>query len=284
MATALRPMTPDQRVQFRTDYLAHLRDRDGVPDLKERSFDLREQFFRLIDDEPVRWAGDLPVDPEVFDRNHHADVPEDGLDEATLWALATAKINRAERFGVEMKIDHVGDDITDVDDPYTYIQVEETYHTRILEDVLHTIGLQMQVAEPQARTQFLIKGMVFLPETLANIGILCGEIFGVAAFSLLLEKARELFAAQPAVLERMEALFAQILVDEVGHVHFVRSTLGPAGIAMAKTALPFVAKSTLGDIPELVQLFGRDTILERVLAADVDAAAAAYDDRLHVTA
>ena len=40
-------------------------------------------------------------------------LPEPGLDAATLWALATAKVNRAEQFGVEMKIENVGDEVTD---------------------------------------------------------------------------------------------------------------------------------------------------------------------------
>ncbi|MCB9662834.1 MAG: hypothetical protein H6732_01885 [Alphaproteobacteria bacterium] len=282
MSTALRAMAPAQRIRFRAAYLTHLRARDGVPDLRERSFDVRERFFERIDAEPVRWEGASPVDPDVFARNHVAPAPEPGLDAATLWALATAKVNRAEQFGVEMKIDHVGDEVTNVDDPYTYIQVEETYHTRILRDVLATLGLQMEVATPQAGTRLLIRGMVHMPEGLANVAILCGEIFGVAVFSLLLDKARELFAAQPVVLERMEELFAQILVDEVGHVHFVRSTLGPAGIRLARWMLPVVANATLRDIPELVALFGREAILTRVLAADVDGAAAGYEDRMVV--
>lgn len=284
MSTALKPMSAAQQAAFRSHYLEHLRARDGMPNLEQRSFDVRECFFAGIDARPVSWVGDLPVDPATFARNHTRAHPEPGLDEATLWALATAKTNRAEAFGVDMKINHVGADGGDVDDPYTYIQVEETYHTRILADVLRTIGLHMEVSEPSPRTQWLIRGMVYLPERMANVAILCGEIFGVAVFSLLLDKARELFAAQPEVLERMEALFAQILVDEVGHVHFVRSTLSPAGLALAKRLLPLVARTTLVDIPELAMLFGRETILERVCRADVDGAAAPYADRLVVHA
>lgn len=45
-----------------------------------------------------------------------------------------------------------------------------------------------------------------------------------------------------------------------------------------------VARSVLRDIPELGLLFGRQEVLRRALAADVDAAAAAYPDRLIVDA
>lgn len=279
MSQALTPMSPARRAEFRALYLDHLRRRDGTPDLRARRFDVREKFFAEIDASPVLWQGPPPVDPAVFARN--LDRPaEPGLDEATLWALATAKVNRAERYGVERKIESVGDAHTDVDDPYTFIEVEETYHTRILEDALKTLGLSMTVADPAPTTRWLIAGMVHLPERLANVAVLCGEIFGVAAFSLLLEKARTLFADQPAVVARIEALFGQILVDEVGHVHFVRSTLGPTGLALARRLLPVLARATLRDLPELERLFGREVLMERVLAAEVDRAAEGYPDRL----
>ena len=106
----------------------------------------------------------------------------------------------------------------------------------------------------------------------------------MAIFTLLLEKARGLFADQPAVVACMESRFAQILVDEVGHVHFVRSNLGPTQIAFARRLLPLVARSILRDVPELEMLFGRQLFLERVLKADVDRAAAPDPDRLVVPA
>jgi hypothetical protein len=114
--------------------------------------------------------------------------------------------------------------------------------------------------------------------------VLCGEIVGVVLFSLLLERARVLFAHEPAALARIEKLFAQIMVDEVGHVHFVRSRLSPAGLAWARRLLPLVARGALDDLPEMYALFGRDTILRRIQEADVDAAAAPYPDRLPIDA
>ena len=93
------------------------------------------------------------------------------------------------------------------------------------------------------------------------------------------EKARVLFASQPRAMERLEQLFAHIMVDEVGHVHFVQSGLGPRRLAWARRLMPVVAWGVLDDIPELVQLFGRDEIMRRAKAADVDAAAAGYADR-----
>jgi hypothetical protein len=219
------------------------------------------------------------VDQAVFDRNHARRSPEPGLDPATLWALATAKTNRAERYGVEYSVKHQGQPPDAASDPHTYIQIEEFYHTRILKDVLATLGVHMEIGRPSAPVRLMVRAMVRLPDRIANVLVLCGEVVGVVLFSLLLEKARELFAAQPRVLARIEALFAQIMVDEVGHVHYVRSGLSPARLALARRLLPLVCHGVLADIPELVHLFGRAAILRRARAADVDGAAAAYSDR-----
>lgn len=280
MSTAFTPMSTHEREQFHDAYLAFLRQRDGVPDMQTRRFDVRERFFASLDAEPNLWVGPPPVDQQVFDRNHQRSSPERGLDELTLWALATAKTNRAERFGVEYSLSHqphlAGADAN----PHAYIQIEEFYHTRILKDALATIGLKMDVLPPALSVRTLVRGMVHLPEEYANMLVLCGEICGVAIFSLLLDKARSLLAGQPRALARIESLFGQILVDEVGHVHYVRSTLGPARLAVARRIAPLVAWGVLHDIPELVALFGREALMRRMAEADVDGAAAGYPDRL----
>lgn len=280
MSNALQPMSADQRARFAGAYLTWLRARDGVPDLVARRFDVRERFFAGIDEAPCRWVGRPPVDQRVFDRNHARRQPEVGLDPLTLWALATAKTNRAERFGVELSLDNPRRDGDGHDDPHAYIQIEEIYHTRILRDVLATLGLTMEVLPPHPATRALVRAMVHLPEGMANIAVLCGEIVGVAIFTLLLDKARELLTDQPNALSRIEELFAQILVDEVGHVHYIRSTLSDTAIALARPLLPVVVRSVLADIPELGLLCGRDAVLARARAADVDAAEAPFPDRL----
>ena len=279
MSTAFQPMTPADQTRFRDAYLAHLRDRDGVPDMQTQRFDVREKFFADLDANPNCWVGPPPVDQQVFDRNHLRRRPEPGLDEKTLWAVATAKTNRAERYGVEYSLVYQTHAHDAESNPHAYIQIEEFYHTRILKDALATIGLHMEVGQPGLMARALVRPMVRLPEKYANIVVLCGEVVGVAFFSLLLEKARVLFASQPVALARIESLFGQIMVDEVGHVHYVRSGLSAPRLAWARRILPLVAWGALQDLPELVQLFGRQEIMRRVNAANVDGAAAGYPDR-----
>jgi hypothetical protein len=279
MSQVFEPMPPSEQARFRAAYLAYLRERDGVPDMETQRFDLRERFFADLDAAPNCWDGLPPVDQAVFDRNHARRKPEPNLDEVMLWALATAKTNRSERYGVEYALAYNNRASNAANDPHAYIQIEEFYHTRILRDALATIGLRMDMGRPGLSARTMIRAMVRLPEKVANVIVLCGEICGVAVFSLLLEKARELFANQPEVLARHEALFGQIMVDEVGHVHFVRSTLSPQRLAWARRILPIVAMGLLDESPELLRLFGREEIMRRIVAADVDAAAAPYPDR-----
>src|SRR5262245_22284826 len=139
-------MSEEEKIHFRATYLAYLRARDGTPDLARQRFDVRERFFAEIDAAPVCWRGPPLVDQAVFDRNYARRSPERGLDEATLWALATAKTNRAERFGVERELEAHGVPPNAEDDPKVYVQVEEFYHTRILEDALATIGVRMSTS------------------------------------------------------------------------------------------------------------------------------------------
>jgi hypothetical protein len=279
MTSAFSPMSQTEQRAFRGAYLRYLEARDGLPDLATQRFSRRELLFAALDAAPCAWVGAPPVDQERFDRNHARRRPEPNLDAATLWALATAKTNRAERFGVEYSVKHGAPPRDATQDPITYIQIEEFYHTRILKDALAAIGLRVEVGEPSPVVQAMVKAMVHLPKGLADVVVLCGEVTGVVLFSLLLDEARRLFAHQPAALKRIEGLFGQILVDEVGHVHYVRSGLGPAQLTVARRLLPAVAKGVLRDNPELELLLGRDRFLEAVRLADVDGAASAYADR-----
>ncbi len=273
------PFRKEERRVFLDDYLAHLQRRDGEPDLRTRVFSVREQFFRDLGRDPVRRSGSLVVDPTIFERNELRYQPEAGLDEATLWALAVAKTNRAERDGVEYALARTNPATRTLDNPLTYIEIEEFYHTRILKDALDVLGLDMQYVPPPRMTRFLTHSMFYLPKPIANVAILCSEVVGVAGFRLLADKATELFSDQQKPLQRIDELFQQILVDEVGHVHYARSQLGPARLAVAKRMLPVVARYLMHDIPEFELLFGREKLMTSILKAEVDDSVLGYADR-----
>lgn len=164
-------------------------------------------------------------------------------------------------------------------DPYTFILIEEFYHTCVLKDALSVIGLEMRDLPPPKTTQFLTHSLFYLPKPISHVMVLCAEIVGAAGFRLLADKAQELFADQPESKERIDELFQQILVDEVGHVHYARSQLGPVRLKIAEKMLPLVGHYLMRDIPEFELLFGRQKMMETILKADVDGAVAKYADR-----
>jgi hypothetical protein len=279
MTSVFTPLAASEQRKLRDRYLAFLRRRDGVPERATHRFSVRESFFADVDRRPVRWEGPPPIDQAVFDRHQVRFDPSEPLDEATLWALCVAKANRGEKYGVEYSHAHTPLSSGDVDDPFAYIEVEEFYHTRILRDALAVLGVQMEVLPPPLGQRLLIKAMVRLPKAAASVLGLCGEIIGVGLFRLLLEKARQLFSSQPVPMARIEELFAQIMVDEVGHVHFARSRLSERELAAAKLLLPHVARGVCDGMPEIWVLLGKDRLMAEILRADVDGAAMAYPDR-----
>jgi hypothetical protein len=263
----------EARERFRAEYLAELESRNGLPDGSGQRFTVRERYFAEVEARPVRRSGPAAVDQATFRRNEVRKSPEAGLDERTLWALAVAKSNRSERFGVEyaLALDGPG---TDLQDPLTFIQIEEFYHTRILRDAVETVGLQMEMRPPHPLTALTVKAMARLPHVLANVLILCAELAGVAAFRMLKQKAQALFADQPVPRARLEQLFDMILTDEVGHVRYVRSTLGPLQLAVARALLPVVVRALISDVPELSRLFGYQQLMAEIRRCDLSAAPA----------
>lgn len=273
MTDLFTPMSPAERDTFTRAYVGRMRDRDGLPDPVHRTLDKRERFFRdEVEAKPVRWPGGEPaVDPVVFQRNLDRHIPEDGLDERMLWALASAKINRGERYGVELSMKKAGPSAIHSDDPHAYQELQELYHTRILRDAVETLGLEMSMSPPRTSLKLLIGAMTSLPTSMANVLIFVAELVGATVFGMMLAKARTLFAAQPKVLERLEALYGQILTDEVGHVRLMRASLGPVGLTVAGWLVGPMARRMVRDMPEVDRLFDRRAVAARAKATDLAA-------------
>lgn len=270
------PLTRGERSAFVAHYREFLLQRDGAPDFTTYTLSLREPALRAIEQSPVVRAGGRSVDRAVFDRNaNEQDVADGGLDEPTLWAVLAARLNRHEQYAVrylEERGRYVGGS---VEDPRTYIDMEERYHGRIIDEALRTLGLEPRWRPPSRLTRFMLRQIVRLPRFISDMTVLCGEIIGVATFMLLRERAAALFADEPAPALRLRDLLTQILVDEVGHVYYLRSQLGPVRLAIARRLLPVIARVMTRDLPEAMRLFGREELLARMLDPEVTSAAAA---------
>ena len=273
MTQLFQALSSNEKTAWQARYLSFLQERDGTPNLAERSFDVREVFFSDIDQRPIRWQGKPLIEKEVFQKNLRKQQPEPGLDEAMLWALTVAKVNRRERFGIEYSLDRRKPATGDLTDPYLYAGIEEMYHTRILRDVVELFGLEMEMTPPPFMTRYIIQAMSVLPKSMANILVLNGEIGGVVIFHKLLQKGQELLSSQPQVWERAKTLFTQVLTDEIGHVYFVQSTLDASRLALAKRLLPVMVGKILDDLPEACQLFGKEKLVQEISNFSMEALA-----------
>lgn len=279
MTHGFQPMTEHERASFAAHYMRYLRARDGTPCLETRTLSRREALFERAPTSGQERL-DARIDPAVFARNLLRCAPEPGLDARTLWALAVAKGNRAERYGVEYKLSERGFAAAGADDILTYVELQECYHTRLLLQVLAIVGLECDVGAPVgAVTRAGVRLFAQLPRALLDVLALAFEVVGIVAFRAMRDEARELFAGQPQ-LERIDALFAQLLVDEVGHVHFLRSRLGPGRLALARALVPFAKLALFDDNDEIRDLIERRGAFPELATLDLDEVVASDPERL----
>jgi hypothetical protein len=248
----------------RDGYLAFLRRRDGEPDLLRHTLSRREELFAALERTPVRSA--IPVDREAYLRNMRRRTRiEPGVDARVLWLLATAKANQAERFGVGLaelygRVPIEGDPVR------LHLHLQETYHTRILADVVAIFGLPVHPAPPILASRVIIKLLLTAPEDslLALTGF--AEMAGCTLFRALRDRGGELFADEPAVAARIRLLYDEILADELSHVGFIACRQGRTGRALMRSLYRLLGHRLATQMPELVALFGRDGLRRRFRA------------------
>jgi hypothetical protein len=262
-------------------YLAFLAGRDGEPDLLRHTLSRREAFLDRLARDPLRSR--LRVDRDAFARNLARRRPEHGLDERMLWLLATARANQAERFGVGLG------ELYGLVDPSDQLKVriglQEHYHTRLLADVVGIFGLPVRMYAPTLPVRAVIWLVVGIPERWSQPLAGAAEMAGCVIFRMLRDRGIALFTDEPAVAGRIRLLYDEILADEIGHVGYVASVLGPAGRSVMRRLFRLFGLRLACQLPELVALYGR-AALRAAFAAEfrLDALAAALPGRAYAAA
>jgi hypothetical protein len=261
-------MSPERRRTHVDRYYQHLLAEDGLPCLETKTLPRREAALREKDG--WRYSGPPLVDQAVFERNFARDKPEPGLDERTLWALALARANRTESYGIDYKLRTRGWEPEGVHTVRTFVEIQELYHKRILLDALDAIGLSVTPSLPRRFTRLVVSLFGHIPRWLSDPLAFMAEASGVGAFRLLRDKGRELFAGEPEVLARVDEVLSRILTDEIGHVQFLRSIMGPARMWILKRVFPLFLRAFFDDMPECLVLFGRKPLIAAIVGADLD--------------
>jgi hypothetical protein len=221
-------------------YRDFLAKRDGEADLLNRRLANRERFFNELEANPVRSAH--PADRPTFLRNLRRRRPEPGLDRKMLFLLATAKLNQAERFGVGLGETYGRNSDENLPPENVYLELEEHYHTRLLAYALDLFDLTFQVVPPPFVMRQFVKTGVFLPERLGFMFVGAAEMAGCIMFDELRRVGRILFADEPAVAERIELLYSEILTDEIGHVGYCASRCTSAERAIMRRLYPLIGR------------------------------------------
>jgi hypothetical protein len=223
------PLPPAERRALGEAYLAFVRQRDGEPDLAQRTLARREAWFTDLVRRPLpAWTGER-IDPDAFKRWH---LGERSLREASplaVWLVAIARANEGEEWGVDYLLDRGGFQglgRTGRLQPRDFADLEETYHTRIFREIVRLFGLDFELREPPRPIQRSVKLMSVLPERLSFMLLAAGELMGTIAFLELAARAERLMKDHPTVLARVRELLDEILIDEVGHVTYLLGSMG----------------------------------------------------------
>ncbi|OBI90768.1 hypothetical protein [Mycobacterium asiaticum] len=262
-------------------YRDFLKRRDGEADLLNRRLANREDFFTQLVTNPVR--SKHSADREVFLRNLRRRRPEAGLDRKMLFLLATAKLNQAERFGVGLGETYGLHSDENLPPEKVYLELEEHYHTRLLAYALDVFDLTFQVVPPPFVMRQFVKAGVFIPERLSFMFIGAAEMAGCVMFDELRRVAVELFADEPAVAERIELLYKEILTDEIGHVGYCASRCTAAERAIMRRLYPQITRLFARQTVEISLLVNRDELAARLQQPfDVAALTAGLDNETYL--
>lgn len=264
-------------------YRNYLEKRDGDADLLNRRLASREEFFQGLEADPVRSTH--PIDRHVFMRNLRRRRPESGVDRETLFLLATAKLNQAERFGVGLGETYGNNSGDDVPPERVYMELEEHYHTRLLAYVLDVFGLPFQVVAPPFVMRQFVKMAVFIPERLGFAFVGASEMAGCIMFDELRRVGVGLFADEPEVAARIERLYSEILTDEIGHVGYCAARCTTAERALMRAIYPRIARLFARQTYEISLLTDREKLHTRLdRPFDIDELAADLSNETFVAA
>ncbi|MCX6028715.1 MAG: hypothetical protein NT169_05355 [Chloroflexi bacterium] len=251
-------------------YIAYLERRNGRLDPKTGTLPLREASLDKMNASPIRFAGKLSqADFDQLYANFAPKAP--ALTPELLLLLTFCKMNAGEAYGVRIvKAVHGrrDKDRTDLASRVILVaQEEEEYHTRILVGAAHYFGIRADgVYHPKPALKVLIHSIAYAPRLLFHPILFASEAVGVYLFNWTLNRVSAFYKGQPELQDALAQRLTEILIDEIGHVAFNRTVMGPRGRRLGRSlALQTVRGMTLMT-PELAAL-GFDRAVERDFAA-----------------
>lgn len=249
-----RILDKDEKQQQINSYLNYLKQADGERDIRNKSLSKRDERFADFEQKlETERSSSVPLD-EIH--QYMDSTPPDSLDKRLLWLLIAAKANRGEKYGADKKVNDLHEHgVGNLSDIAQYILLDEQYHTKILVSACNICNLDVEIPDPPKMLQVVINQMLKLPKLPSDLLIFLREVVGVHTFQLMLDNVG-LFSDDPLLEKNLENLISEILNDEVGHVVYCRSQLGPNSMKLAKQLVGLMGRRILSEIPEIGILVG----------------------------
>ncbi len=221
------------------DFVAFALERDGEPDLPGRRLAKREAFFdQIASRSRPPWQGEA-LDQRAFSFFHIGSRPLGQAGPLMTWLVMLARANEGEGWGVDYLLERGGFDGLGRGGkalgPRDFADLEETYHTRILREIVGLFGISYQLRLPTRAVRVSVKVMKCLPKRASYMLLLAGELMGTVAFLELAGKGEQLLEGQPEMQGRVRELMDEILVDEIGHVTFLLGSLSGWQLRLIRT-------------------------------------------------
>ena len=154
--------------------------------------------------------------------------------------MSLKKMFLGEEYGVEQEIRRFREEGFDtVPDLLLMIAIEETYHVRYLQMLFEACNAAKSIKVENRFIKLFTKLIFYFPHTLRYALILCGEVVGAAFFSVIREHVSNVMDSG-SEKDQIHQLISEILNDEISHVAYCRSMLGPIGILLSRLLYPLV--------------------------------------------
>lgn len=253
MNVAFAPISESDRAPLMAAYVASLHLRNG--EISERTLELpaREGFLARWAASNPGWQGAAPT--EAYQRIVAGGAIKASDPRLALWMAYMAMTNQAEEYGVNVRLDDELPGEGDEKEAYKYIAREELYHTRMLLDGVRALGVEAKLAPPPLPLRLFLRFFPRLPTMWTDCITLIAEAVGITLFCRLRAIAMELFEGTP-MGAHLATLVDEIIIDEVGHVTFLRSRLGEDGLRWARRLSPVVIPLLMRSFPMAGPLLG----------------------------
>ncbi len=260
MATIFEALSPEQRRIQQDAYLSYLKERDGLPNVVDCTLENREKVYDAYRADPQTWDGPVPTEEfwDLYDSNGRNATPDSTP--LAAWMAILGRINAGEKYGVELGIQRYRTSEPDLDNPVTYLEMEEFYHTHMLADALKVLGIDLKIQNPTGITKWIVMMLAKLPKAFSFPFILIAETVAVLVFVELWKSAKKFFGTETPAARRIVWFLEQIILDEVGHVAFAQSKLGPVRLWIARQLIPLMGKEMMKDNPCIPLLYDIDAI------------------------